>query len=360
MIIGYLILVYRGQLANPGKLNKLPFPQNPKQIYGTFLVEPPRVPRLSIVIPVLGRCNLLDDTLVSVLENRPADCEIVVVHNGPYDDPYGLAGEVRFLQAGSEAGLAECLNLGLSASRAAVIHVLACGVEVFAGWADVALRHFREPRTGALGAVILRRNDLRKVVSGGVSCRIEGAVSRLGEGQDAERLVGEYDGFSGPDVAAAFYRKSAVEAAGGFGSWTDAELIGADVALKIGQSGFRLVLERQCLARSEPAVLRRASAFRLGCESERFFWRWAAGHRRLPSVAGHAALVVGECVIAIWRPAMLVRLAGRACGAVSAVGRSARPKPPQDAAGETPPVLSSRDFAPAANCRAKGRKAKAA
>ena len=55
--------------------------------------------RLSIVIPVLGDQKPLDDTLVSILENRPANCELVVVHNTPYNDPYGLSGEVQFVQA---------------------------------------------------------------------------------------------------------------------------------------------------------------------------------------------------------------------------------------------------------------------
>ena len=65
--------------------------------------------RLSIIIPVLGNPTRLDDTLVSVLENRPANCEIIVVHTRPYDDPYELSGEVRFLKARRKAGLAECL-----------------------------------------------------------------------------------------------------------------------------------------------------------------------------------------------------------------------------------------------------------
>ena len=107
----------RGRLANRGNLNKLPFPQDPKECYGTFLAGISRVPRLSIVIPSVGDCNLLEDSLVSVLENRPADCEVLVVHNRPYDDPYNLAGEVRFVQANPRAGLAECLDMGTAAGR---------------------------------------------------------------------------------------------------------------------------------------------------------------------------------------------------------------------------------------------------
>lgn len=35
-------------------------------------------PRLSIVIPAVSSAEDLEQTLVSVLENRPDDCEIVV------------------------------------------------------------------------------------------------------------------------------------------------------------------------------------------------------------------------------------------------------------------------------------------
>ena len=62
------------------------------------------MPRLSIVIPVLGNVEGLEDTLVSVLENRPVDCQIVVVLNRPYDDPYDLKDEVCFVEAPPGAG----------------------------------------------------------------------------------------------------------------------------------------------------------------------------------------------------------------------------------------------------------------
>ena len=58
------------------------------------------VPRLAIVISAIGSIESLEGTLVSVLENRPADCEILVVLNRPYSDPYDLQGEVRFVAIG--------------------------------------------------------------------------------------------------------------------------------------------------------------------------------------------------------------------------------------------------------------------
>ena len=39
----------------------------------------PPVSRLAIIIPFLGNSQRLEETLVSVLENRPDDCEVIVV-----------------------------------------------------------------------------------------------------------------------------------------------------------------------------------------------------------------------------------------------------------------------------------------
>ena len=55
------------------------------------------MPKLSILIAAHDETSWRA-SLVSVLQNRPADCEIVVVHDESYHDPYDLAGEVRFVR----------------------------------------------------------------------------------------------------------------------------------------------------------------------------------------------------------------------------------------------------------------------
>ena len=278
--------------------------------------------RLSIVIPVLGDQKPLDDTLVSILENRPANCELLVVHNTPYNDPYGLAGEVQFVQAPEGAGFAECLNLGLSASRAPVVHLLACGVEVRAGWAEAALRHFRNPEVAAVAPVLLHHDDHQTVVSAGLGYRAEGVVWRVGRGRTPEE-VGEGDGeLCGPDALAGFYRRSAIEAVGGFSSAPVDTLATIEVALSLREAGFRCVVEPDCQAKVNSTAARDKVGFRHGRHSERLFWRWASAHGGVRSVAAHAALLTGECVVGLWRPFMLLQLAGRAVGAIhAAVGR---------------------------------------
>jgi len=300
------------------------------------------VSRLSIIIPVLGDGISLDDTLVSVLENRPADSEILVVHNLPYDDPYQLGDEVRFIAAMPGATLADCLNLGIAASRSPVVHVLACGVEVLPGWADAALRHFRAPTVAAVAAVVLYGDDPQKVVSAGLGYRAEGAVWRLDRGKTLAQIGSDRAALCGPDTLSAFYRKSAIETVGGFLSQAGNTLTGIEMALTFRQAKLVCVVESECLARVGCGLVREKPTFRRGCDVERLFWRWASTRG---SLVGHAALMAGECVISLWRPSMMAQLAGRVWGAIRTAFGHRRPKPVMPAMAEGASALPAPHFA---------------
>src|SRR5688572_24937936 len=107
------------------------------------------VPRLSIVIPCVGGAAEFDGTLVSVLQHRPADCEVVVLHTEQYDDPYDLQGEVEFRRSQHQT-VVELVNEGLAAATGDIVHVLGCGVEATEGWADAALPHFDDPQVATV------------------------------------------------------------------------------------------------------------------------------------------------------------------------------------------------------------------
>ena len=59
--------------------------------------------RFSIVIPIDGddrrqnEIQRFEDTLASVLRSRPRESQIIVVHNGRYEDPHGLGSEVDWI-----------------------------------------------------------------------------------------------------------------------------------------------------------------------------------------------------------------------------------------------------------------------
>jgi hypothetical protein len=87
------------------------------------------VPRLSIIIPHLGNDQSLENTILSVLENRPASCEIIVVHGGSYRDPYELGDELMLLEELGSTPV-KLLNSALVAACAPVVCVLTPGVQL--------------------------------------------------------------------------------------------------------------------------------------------------------------------------------------------------------------------------------------
>lgn len=305
------------------------------------------MPRLSIVIPVLGDSQQLDDTLLSVLENRPTNCEILVVHNEPYHDPYHLSDEVRFVEAECGASMVACVHRGLALCQSPVVHVLACGVEIQPGWADAALRHFSNPEVAAVGVVVFDRDQCQRVFSAGFGYRAEGTAWRLGQRIDLGKVLACQRDFRGPDTLAAFYRKSAVESVGGFSTWVGDALAGTDLALALRRAGFRCTLEPQCVARVNPAAIIAKPAFSRGRNAERLFWRWASSHGWLPSLAGHVALLVGHCVIGLWRPSLLMELAGRVWGLLPAMFAGRRPASAPSTAASKPSVVAPPHFATA-------------
>lgn len=98
------------------------------------------MPRLSIIIPFSGDEVGFETTLVSVLESRPADCEILVSHDGTYSDPYQLNDEVLFIEASKSASEVTLINEAMRAACAPVLHVLRCGVRVVDSWVEEPLK----------------------------------------------------------------------------------------------------------------------------------------------------------------------------------------------------------------------------
>jgi hypothetical protein len=302
------------------------------------------VPRLSIVIPVLGDSPQLDDTLLSVLENRPASCEIVVVHNRPYHDPYHLGDEVQFIQAERGATMVECLNQGLAASSAPIVHILTCGVHVCSGWADAALRHFRDPDIAAVGAVVLHRDDRRRTISAGLGYCADGTAWRLEQLNESGDVTGGEPDFFGPDTLAAFYRRCVVQSLGGLSPWAGDSLAGIDLALALRHAGFRCVLEPRCVTHVDAATTYIEPAFRRGRNVERLFWRWASRQGWVSSLGAHVALLAGQCVTGLWHPSMFAQLAGRAWGALQLIFTRRRRRAAEPALVTKPSVIAAPHF----------------
>ncbi len=109
------------------------------------------MPRLSIIVPHLHDDSGLELTLLSILENREQDYEVLIAHDGRYRDPYGLdQDEVILIQSQANASCSEQLNLAIAAACSPVVQVLLPGVTVRSNWCDEALERLRDRSVSAV------------------------------------------------------------------------------------------------------------------------------------------------------------------------------------------------------------------
>jgi hypothetical protein len=242
-------------------------------------LEPSPVPRLSILIPALGTPEALETTLLSVLENRPHGCQIVVALGIDYTNPYELDDEVEFFP-GAGSGWVQCVNAGLTRCRADVVHILAAGTRALSGWTTPAVAHF--------------------------SCRETGLVTPWVSDAAEESALA-------PSGIAGYYRLRMLAELGGFSASVGDQYADLDLALRAAAAGWRTVNEPRSKLhwRAPPPLVR---SLRTGLEAERFFWRHLPVRGRAKTLAAHALGLAGEIVTSLWRPRNLLHLAGRLGG----------------------------------------------
>lgn len=256
------------------------------------------IPRLSIVIPMTTDVSDLEDTLVSVLENRPDESEIVVVLARPYADPWNLRDEVRFVQAPSNAGLVSCVNLGIAASEAGVIHVLTAGWRATPGWTDSPLAILE---AGDAGAVVPVVDAAGRTVSTGVRCSRGGR--RLSEADDA----------MAPCLEVGFWRADVLEMAGrGFSLVCGDDCADTDMAVTLDRMGCPVMVEEASRVECG-GERRRTNPFLAGLHAERLFWRSLGGGSLLSALPLHLAEIVRHS-LARGPLGLVPALAGRLVG----------------------------------------------
>jgi hypothetical protein len=267
------------------------------------------VPRLSIVIPCAQDAVFFESTLASVLQNRPADCEVLVVQPRAYDDPYDLRAEVRFLQAPAESSTVDLINLGIESAAGTIVHVLSCDVEVIDGWTEPALVHFDDPTLGSVSPLVVGE-DGGKVVARGVLYAAGGRRKLRLRGPSRWRARSCH--VVGPTLAAGFYGRQAVLDVGGFCCAVGEELADVDLAFALRAIGLRAVHEENSVVMSRASAAVHRLSFRHGRQAERLFWRNAAASGWWRALLLHCWTVAGELVSNPHRPTIVPQLLGRA------------------------------------------------
>lgn len=161
-------------------------------------------PRLSIIVPVGSDIPAFENTLISVLENRPEHSEILVAHSGNYDDPFMLADEVEFFVATSTR-LAQVAASAARVCRGHIVHVVADGLIATEGWTEPALELFEKHET-AIVAPVVRHRETGDIVNAGWFDSANRLCSSLANGHhevrrpDVQRVDGAY-------LQASFWRR---------------------------------------------------------------------------------------------------------------------------------------------------------
>src|SRR5206468_2200743 len=166
---------------------------------------------------------------------RPADCEVLVVHTEPYDDPYGLAHEVRFIE--SRGSLVDLLNVAVHQASGEVLHVVGCGLEATEGWTTAALAHFEDADVASVSPLIVSCGE-QHIIAGGVRWSLGGArkvvnddrLFRPGAGRLRASILG-------PALSAAFYRREVLAALDGFDPAIGDRLADVNLALALRSLG---------------------------------------------------------------------------------------------------------------------------
>jgi hypothetical protein len=272
--------------------------------------------RLSIVIPCAERIERFEDTLVSVLQNRPKDCEVLVVQPRPYDDPYDLCGEVRFVEAVRSSSLVDLINVGVRASRSRIVHLLSCDTQVESGWSDAVLSHFDDERIGSVSPLLVQHGDQNRIVTTGVDFGVGGEL--IHRNQSVARDQIQRRRTLGPTLHAAYYRRQAIIDAGCFCSEAGPQLAHVDMAIQLRSLGLRHVVETES-AVSTARRLKHPLSLRDGKQVERLFWQHASSRGLLSSLVAHPAAVAAETFRNIYRPAIALQLLGRLLALVELV-----------------------------------------
>jgi len=263
-----------------------------------------RAPRLSIVIPTPSDTAAMEETLVSVLENRPDDCEIVVALGCDYADPWNIGEEVRFVHAPAGASLVRCVNLGVAASAGSVVHILAAGWRATEGWTDLPLERFEDDEVAAVVPLGVAADDRDRVVAAGVRYAVGGRRIDVAADPRWRRagVAGDLPTGSalpqGPVLEAGFWRADVLGLAGdGFTTACGDRAADADMAVTLVAGGRRVVVERhsQILVPAAGAGPR-VPAFEAGLHAERLFWRSVVGTSLPWAILLHVGEVVRHAV----------------------------------------------------------------
>ncbi|MBZ5497879.1 MAG: glycosyltransferase family 2 protein [Acidobacteriia bacterium] len=199
---------------------------------------------ISVVIPNYSGAACLEPCLQSLMRQTYLQMEVVVVDNASQDHSVELVRRVaphaRILSLQGNLGFAAAVNRGVKAARGEWIAVLNNDTEAANDWlAECAAAIGRHPDASFLACRILDYSNRKRIYSAGDCFLRAGIGYRRGqEKPDGEEYGRETQVFSACGCAA-LYRRTALEAAGGYDEQFFAYLEDVDLGLRLQAAGAR-------------------------------------------------------------------------------------------------------------------------
>ena len=199
--------------------------------------------RFSIVVPLVGKLSLFEDTLASVLRYRCPASQIIVAHANAYEDPYGLGKEVDFVaikpsSASSSVGLIELFNAAVRVARGEFVALIRPGAQLRENWDSLITLAFSDPNVGSVAPALVAGNLTNRIVAGGITAG--GSYNRKLVGSNQRFVTRQVASLKplGPTSWAAFYRRSLLTAIGEADEQLDPMYLDLDLALSLKALNF--------------------------------------------------------------------------------------------------------------------------
>ncbi|MCR9295709.1 MAG: glycosyltransferase [bacterium] len=206
------------------------------------------MPRLSVIVPH-RRDEQLEATLLSVLENRPADCEIIVVHDGSYPNPYQLDDEIVFVDVEPGASLIRMWNAGIMAACSPVVNTLQEGVIVGPDWCEQAVCWMETRPELASVAITIERGHQGETY--GLARSVWNDIPRLRSGRLQQTEVSDICGSA--ELACGVFRRSVLLALEGL-RFEEPGAAAIDLAFAFEQLEMRSVCDCNSAVQDENAA----------------------------------------------------------------------------------------------------------
>ncbi|MFT5523190.1 MAG: cellulose synthase/poly-beta-1,6-N-acetylglucosamine synthase-like glycosyltransferase [Pirellulaceae bacterium] len=262
---------------------------------------------LSVIIYDHGDTQQFENTLASVLQNMPEDSELIAVTRGDYEDPYGIGDDVQFVAAAEKTRLTDALNSAIKASAGEIVHFLRAGYEVEENWTDSVDEHFDDFEVGSVSPLIISSED-KTLLASGLRYGAGGARKIADGGQKIEN-AGRRP-IVAPTLSAGFFRRSALDEAGGLQNVVGDSLADIDLGMTLKALGYTCVCDQESRVRTS-SLEETKQSFMHGLRTQRLFMRHAPSVGWLIALICHPWSVMLQSIDAIPSLGAITHLLGR-------------------------------------------------